>query len=89
LAAAGKSPYRLRKEAESDAQSTESRLASAFRGLLKNGVVSRTPLLGFFGLFLGGHVLVSLVWLNEGCERSGMQQSVRGGILAELTMPCH
>jgi hypothetical protein len=46
----------LRNGTEIDAQSTESRLASAFRGLLKNGVVSRTPLLGFFGIFfLGGH----------------------------------
>ena len=31
----------------------------------------------------------SLVWLIEVCERSSMQQSVRAGILAELTMPCH
>ena len=51
----GNRPYGQRKEAESDAQSTESRLASAFRGLLKNGVVSRTPSLGLLGLFLGGY----------------------------------
>jgi hypothetical protein len=90
LAAAGKSPYGLRKEAECDAQSMESRLASAFRGLLKNSVDSWTPLLGFFGssFFLGGHVLVSLVWLIKGCERFRISKSVRG-VLAELTKPCH
>ena len=58
----GKRPYGLGKEAETDAQRTESRLASAFRVLLKNGVVDRTPLLGFFGLFLGsGHGQVPCV----------------------------
>ena len=57
----GKRLYGLRKESESDAQRTESRLASAFRVLLKNGVVSLTPLLGFFTLFLGGHGQVPCV----------------------------